>query len=53
MKIRRVLDKKVGETSYYKYLVTLPKDVVESSKLIDKQLQARLEKDKIVIDKKN
>jgi len=51
MKIRKVLDKKVGETSYYKYLITLPKDVVESSKLIDRQLQARLEKDKIVIEK--
>ena len=38
MKIRKVLDKKVGDVSYFKYLITLPKDIVENSRLLEKDL---------------
>ena len=51
MKIRQVLDKKVGETEYTKFLVTLPKDIVNESGLIGKDLKAKVEKNKIVIEK--
>ena len=51
MKIRKVLDKKVGETSYFKYLVTLPKDVVENSGLLEKDLKVKKENHKIIIEK--
>lgn len=51
MKIRRVLDKKVGDVAYYKYLVTLPKDIVESSGLLEKDLKVKKENHKIVIEK--
>ena len=47
----KVLDKKVGETTYYKYRINLPKKVVEDSNLLDKEVQAREEKGKIVIEK--
>ena len=51
MEIRRVLDKKVGDTSYFKYLVTLPKDIVENSGLLEKDLKVKEENNKIVIEK--
>ena len=47
----KVLDKKVGDTIYYKYRVNLPKNVVEDSKLLDKEVRAREEKGKIIIEK--
>jgi hypothetical protein len=52
MKIIKVFSKKVKDTKYYKYIVTLPKDVVEKSKLKGKKLRAEAEKDKIVLTKK-
>jgi len=52
MKIRKVLDKKAGEKEYHKYLVTLPKEVVNDSKLLDKEIKARADKNKIIIEKK-
>jgi hypothetical protein len=51
MKIREVLDKKVGEVKYSKFLITLPKKIVEESGLIGKEIKAYLEKGKIVIEK--
>ncbi|MEK6908466.1 MAG: hypothetical protein AABX23_00235 [Nanoarchaeota archaeon] len=51
MKIRKVMDKKVGETKYYKYLITLPKNIVEKSKLMGRDLKVELETNKIVIEK--
>jgi hypothetical protein len=51
MKIIKVLSKKVGDTEYQKYLLNLPKDVVEESKLVGKNLKATAEKEKIVIEK--
>ena len=50
MKIRQVLDKKVGDTTYSKYLITLPKGIVEESKLVGKELKAELDKGKIIIE---
>jgi len=50
MKIMKVLDKKVGDTTYYKYRVNLPKDIVEKSNLIDKEVKVKLNKDKIIIE---
>ena len=51
MKIRKVLDKNVGNTEYQKYLITLPKNIVENSNLLGKNLKIRLEKGKIIIEK--
>ena len=51
MKIIKVLSKKLGKKEYQKYLLNLPKQVVEDSELIGKELKARAEKEKIVIEK--
>lgn len=50
MKIMKVLDKKIGNTTYHKYRVNLPKGVVEDSKLLDKEVKATLKEGKIVIE---
>ena len=52
MKIMKVLDKKIGGIKYIKYRINLPKKVVEDSKLLEKELTAREEKGKIIIEKK-
>jgi len=51
MKIMKVLDKKIGDIEYIKYRINLPKKVVEDSKLLDKEIKAREEKGKIIIEK--
>ncbi len=51
MKIIKVMSKKVGDTEYKKYLLNLPKNVVEESKLIGKNLKAKAEKERIIIEK--
>jgi hypothetical protein len=51
MKIMKVLDKKVGETIYYKYRINLPKEMVEELKLEGKEVKVKIEKNKIVIVK--
>lgn len=50
MKIMKAVDKKVGETIYYKYKINLPKKI-EDSDLLDKELKVNIEKDKITIEK--
>jgi hypothetical protein len=50
MKIREVLDKKVGNTKYTRYITTLPKEIVNESKLLGKELKARTEKGKIILE---
>lgn len=50
MKIMKAVDKKVGETTYYKYKINLPKKIVEDSKLADKEVKVSLDKKKIVIE---
>ena len=51
MRIREVLDKKVGNTKYTRYITTLPKDIVRDSNLLGKELKARVEKGKIILEK--
>jgi hypothetical protein len=53
MKIMKVVDKKVGSTTYYKYRINLPVKVVEELKLIDKKLKVKTERGKIIIEKEN
>ena len=50
MKIMKVLDKKIGDITYYKYRINLPKEIVESSKLLDKELEVKKENNKIVLE---
>jgi len=51
MKIIKAMSKKVGKKEYSKYLLNLPKEVVEESKLLGKELKAKAEKEKIIIEK--
>lgn len=50
MKIMKVIDKKVGDKTYYKYRINLPKQVVEDSKLLNKNLKIRNSNNKISIE---
>lgn len=51
MKIQKHLSKRIGDKSYYKYVITIPKKVVEASKLLDKQLKTKSERERIIIEK--
>lgn len=51
MKVMKVKDKTVGNTTYYKYRINLPKEAVENLKLLDKDLKVRVEKGKMIIEK--
>ena len=51
MKIMKVVDKKVGNTTYYKYRINLPIKVVEELKLLDKELKVKTDNGKIIIEK--
>ncbi|MEK6859049.1 MAG: hypothetical protein AABX53_04030 [Nanoarchaeota archaeon] len=51
MKIREVLDKKVGDTIYNRYILILPKEVVKNSDLLEKELKATVKEGKIIIDR--
>lgn len=53
MKIREVLDKKIGDTEYKRYIIVLPKEVVKESKLLGKEVKVILENNKICIEKEN
>ncbi len=50
MKIMKVVDKKVGDTTYIKYRINLPKKIVEDSGLLEKDLVIEIVKGKIVIE---
>lgn len=45
------VDKKVGDKTYFKYKINLPKKIVEDSKFEDKELGVSFEKGMIVIRK--
>ena len=45
------MSKKVGDKEYSKYIINLPKEVVENSKLLHKKLKAKIEKERIIIEK--
>ncbi|KHO54649.1 MAG: hypothetical protein QT09_C0001G0018 [archaeon GW2011_AR18] len=51
MKIIKVLSKKVDNKEYSKYILNLPKDIVEQSNFFGKELKARIENHRIIIDK--
>lgn len=51
MKIIKVLSKKVGNAEYNKFLLNLPKGIVEDSNLLGKDLKAKVEKERIIIEK--
>lgn len=51
MKIIKVLSRKVAKKEYSKYIVNLPKDVAEQSNLIGKELKARVESSRIILEK--
>lgn len=51
MKIMKVVDKKIGDTTYIKYRINIPLRVAENSKLLDKEVKVKLEGKKIVIEK--
>lgn len=51
MKIMKTKDKKASGTTYYKYRINLPKDVVEKLDLLDKELKVKTEGKKIIIEK--
>lgn len=52
MKIMKVVDKKIGNTTYYKYRVNIPVKVAEESKLLEKEVKVELKNGKIIIEKK-
>ena len=52
MRIREVLDKKIGSVEYKRYIITLPKDVVKESHLLGKELRAIVtDENKICLEK--
>ena len=48
----KVIDKKIGDTIYYKYRINLPIRIVEESKFEGKTLEIKLDGKKIIISKK-
>jgi len=50
MKIREVLDKKIGNTEYTRFITTLPKDIVKESKLLGKDLKVVAKKGRIILE---
>jgi hypothetical protein len=51
MKIMKTLNKRSKNNFNYKYRINLPKELVENSKLIDKEVEIKLENGKIIIQK--
>jgi len=52
MKIMKVKNKKVGDKTYWKYLVgSISEKIIKDSKLEGKKLKATSEKGKIIIEK--
>lgn len=52
MRIMRAFDKRVGNTEYHKYRINLPKKLAEDSNLLGKEVKVRLEKGRIIVEKK-
>ncbi len=51
MKIMKVLDKKVGDKTYFKYRINLPVKIAEGSEFVDKDLKVKFSNNRIVIEK--
>jgi hypothetical protein len=52
MKIREVLDKKIGEKRYNRFIVILPKEAVKKSKLKGKELEISSKEGEIKLKKR-
>jgi len=52
MKIIKVMSKKVNDKEYSKYIINVPKEIVEESELLDKELKMNVSKRKITIQEK-
>ena len=52
MKIMKSVDKKIGDVTYYKYKVNLPKKIVEENNLADKEFNVKFDKGNIVLEEK-
>lgn len=52
MKIIKVMSKKVNDKEYSKYIINIPKEIVEESELLDKELKMNVSKKKISIQEK-
>ena len=50
MKIREVLDKKIGRIEYTRFITTIPKDIVKASHLLGKDLVAKVRRGKIILE---
>ena len=53
MRIIKSIDKKVGNKTYFKYKINLPKKAVEKTGLLDQAVQIREEKGTLIIEKVN
>ncbi len=47
----KVMSKKLGDKEYSKYIINLPKELVEGSKLLGKNLKAKMDKEKIILER--
>ena len=45
------VDKKVGDVTYYKYKINLPKKIVEESNFLEQEVKVIFDKGKIIIEK--
>ena len=52
MRIREVLDKRIGKKKYTKFIVTLPKQVVANSKLLGEDLEIVAKNGEIKLQKR-
>jgi len=52
MKIIKVMSKKVRDKEYSKYIINIPKEIVDESELLDKELKMNVSKRKITIQEK-
>jgi hypothetical protein len=52
MKIMKVVDKKVGNITYHKYRINLPKEAVEKTDLLGKDLEVIIEGKNLTIKKR-
>ena len=52
MKVMKSVDKKVGDVTYYKYKINLPKKIVEENNLADKEFDVKFEDNKIILEEK-
>lgn len=50
MKVMKVIDKKIGKVTYYKYRINLPKEAVEQLNLLDKNLKVKVKKNRLIIE---